>query len=96
MDIGTVESAEVVVQSEKLNKLFVDFGGEKRTIYTAVRKWYPPEYFVGKSFFFVTNLPPRNMPDGGKSEGMIMAVDGEDGTPMFVPTGELPKGSRIH
>lgn len=96
MDVGTVVSAEAVPQSEKLNKLIVDFGSEKRTIYTAVRKWYPPEYFVGKSFFFVTNLPPRNMPDGGKSEGMIMAVDGEDGTPLFVPAGELHKGSRIH
>lgn len=82
--IGTVIAAEAVEGSEKLIKLTLDFGEEKpRQILSGIRAWYEPETLVGKSMLFVTNLAPRRMM-GLESQGMLMAVDGEDGAPVFL------------
>jgi tryptophanyl-tRNA synthetase len=106
--VGKVLKAENVEKSEKLIKLYVDFGdkGENqnlRTIYTGVRGYgYTPEDFAGKQFMFVTNLQPRKMP-GGASQGMILAVDSlelppfehGDAKPIFISAAGLPLGSKV-
>ncbi len=96
MRVGKVEQAEDVEKSTKLIRLHVDFGEHgKRTIFTGVRQFgYTPEDFLGKQFFFVVNLAPRKMMDE-ESQGMIMAVDGQDGKPQFIPAEGMPVGSRI-
>lgn len=85
MRVGKVIEATYPEKSEKLIRLVVDFGPEKRTIFTGVRTFgYTKDDFVDKQFFFVTNLAPRTMPSfvetsAGKlqeeSQGMILAVD---------------------
>lgn len=106
MQVGQVTEAQNVEKSEKLIRLSVDFGpGGKKTIFTGVRTYgYGPEDFIHKQFFFVTNLEPRKMPSyvttsAGKiaeeSQGMIMAVDGPDGKPLFVSAEHLPLGAKI-
>ena len=96
--IGKVLSAEPVEGSEKLLRVMLDFGEEKpRQILSGIAKWYPdPNILVGKQLLYCTNLAPRMMM-GLESEGMLMAVDGADGTPMFlVPDGEAVLGARVH
>jgi methionyl-tRNA synthetase len=94
--IGVVLSAEAVEGSEKLIKFTLDFGEEKpRQILSGIRAWYEPETLIGKKMLFVINLAPRMMM-GLESQGMLMAVDGLDGEPVFlVPDREVPAGSRV-
>lgn len=94
--LGTVLSAEAVEGSEKLIKLTLDFGEETpRQILSGIRAWYEPEALVGKQMLFVINLAPRAMM-GLESQGMLMAVDGVDGAPVFlVAEKPAPIGSKV-
>jgi len=94
--IGKVLAAEAVEGSEKLIKLSLDFGEETpRQILSGIKQWYAPETLVGKQLLFVVNLAPRTMM-GLESNGMLMAVDGIDGAPVFlVPETVVSNGSRV-
>lgn len=96
MRVGRVVEATNKEGSEKLIRLVVDFGLEKRIIFTGVRGFgYTPEDFLNKQFFFITNLVPRKMMDE-ESQGMILAVDSEkDKKPLFVSAEGLPLGAKI-
>lgn len=96
MQVGKVTGAANKEGSEKLIRLVVDTGeNTPRIIFTAVRPFgYTPDYFTGKQFFFITNLAPRKMMDE-YSQGMIMAVDGEDGKPQFISADGMPVGAKI-
>lgn len=96
--IGTVVTAEAVPDSDKLIRFELDFGEETpRQILSAIRGWYPePEKLIGKQLLFVVNLAPRKM-RGLESNGMLMAVDGPDGTPVFlVPETPVTPGTSVH
>lgn len=94
--VGKVLEAKNKEGSEKLIRLVVDVGEEKpRIIFTGVRVYgYTPEDFSGKQFFFITNLAPRKMMDE-ESQGMILAVDGLDGKPQFIPAEGMSVGAKI-
>ncbi len=102
--IGTVVSAEKVEGSDKLLKVMLDFGEvddlgalAPRQILSGIAKWYPdPTVLVGKMLLYCTNLEPRNMM-GLESQGMLMAVDGIDGAPVFlVPDRPVNPGAKVH
>lgn len=94
--LGKVLSAEAVEGSDKLIKLMLDFGEESpRQILSGIRAWYESEALVGKQMLFVINLAPRTMM-GLESHGMLMAVDGVDGAPVFlVAEKEANPGSKV-
>lgn len=95
--IGLVVSAEAVENSDKLIKFMIDFGEESpRQILSAIRQWYTePEKLVGKKMLFCTNLAPRAI-RGFESNGMLMAVDGLDGQPVFLtPETDVAPGSTV-
>lgn len=102
--VGKVIEAANVPNSEKLIKLSVNFGKlGMRTIFTGVREFgYAPADFLGKQFLFITNLLPRRML-GEESQGMILAVDGEElpfgqhgeAKPIFVSAEGLPVGAKV-
>ena len=75
---GKILTAELVVGSEKLLKLIVDFGEENpRQVLSGIAKYIKPKDLIGTSCAFVTNLEPREIM-GLKSEAMILAFsDGE-------------------
>ncbi len=82
--LGKVLAAESVEGSEKLIKLTLDFNEEApRQILSGIKQWYTPEALIGKQMLFVINLAPRTMM-GLESQGMLMAVDGPDGKPVFL------------
>ena len=64
-------------------------------IFTGVRSYgYTPDDFQDRQFLFVVNLAPRKMM-GEESQGMILAVDGPDGKPIFVSAEGMPVGSKV-
>lgn len=95
--VGEVVEAKNKEKSDKLIRLVVDVGEKKpRIIFTAVRGFgYTPEDFLGKQFFFITNLASRKMMDE-ESQGMILAVDSADRSePLFISAEGMPVGAKI-
>ncbi len=96
MKVGKIISVEIVENADKLYKFMVNVGEENpRQILSAIREYYSdPEFFVGKKLVFVTNLAPR-MIRGLESQGMVVAVDGNEDQPIFlVPEEDVPNGSK--
>lgn len=95
--VGKIVAAEIPVGSEALIKFSVDFGEEgTRTIFSGIKKWFTPEELVGKHTTWVLNLAPKKTPFGD-SEGMLFAVDQEDGKPLIVEIPENVKpGTAFH
>lgn len=93
--VGKVVGATNKEGSDKLIRLVVDIAEEKpRIVFTGVRGFgYTPDDFIGKQFFFITNLAPRKMMDEG-SQGMILAVDGPN-KPIFVSAEGMPVGAKV-
>ena len=81
---GTVLEAIAVEGSDKLLRLTVDIGTEKRQIIAGIARSYKPEELVGKQIIIVVNLEPR-MLKGLESQGMLLAV-GEDDSKVSVLT----------
>ena len=95
--IGKVLKAEAVEGSDKLIRFELDFGEpEPRVVLSGIKKWYPDlDAFLGKDMLFCTNLQPREMM-GLESNGMLMAVDGPDGEPVFlIPERPVTPGAKV-
>ena len=75
---GTVTACEKVVKADKLLKLEVDLGSEKRTVVSGIALHYSAEELIGKQVIVVTNLAPRKM-KGIESQGMILTAEDSDG-----------------
>jgi methionyl-tRNA synthetase len=82
---GTILSAEKIKKADKLLKLEVDLGFEKRTIVSGIALHFNPEEIVGKQVVVVANLAPRKMM-GIESNGMILMAEDKDGKLHFVNT----------
>jgi methionyl-tRNA synthetase len=93
--IGTITSAEKVEKADKLLKLEVDLGFEKRTIVSGIAMHFKPEEIVGKQVTVVANLAPRKM-RGIESQGMILMAEDKAGKLHFInPEGKVDEGSTV-
>jgi methionyl-tRNA synthetase len=81
--VGTILSAEKVAKADKLLKLEVDLGFEKRTIVSGIALHFAPEEIVNKQVVVVANLAPRKM-RGIESQGMILMAEDQTGKLHFV------------
>jgi methionyl-tRNA synthetase len=86
--VGKIVSAEKVEKADKLLKLEVDLGYEKRTVVSGIAMHYKPEDIVGKQVVVVANLAPRKM-RGIESKGMILMAESSDGKLHFVNPEEI-------
>ena len=92
---GTVIACEKVAKADKLLKLEVDLGTEKRTIVSGIAQHYSPEEMVGKQVIVVTNLAPRKM-KGIESQGMILTAEDSDGKlQLLKPENSVSPGSNV-
>jgi len=94
MKIGKVIKVEEIPNSEKLYKLTVDFGNEKRIAVSGIKKHYKPEELLNKKFVFVTNLEKRKIM-GVESECMILAAEDENTISILQPVRDVKEGSKI-
>ncbi len=93
--MGKILSAERIEGSDKLLKLEVDFGEDRRQILAGIAQFYAPESLVGKECPFAYNLAPRVM-KGLESQGMLMCPSDEAGRPVLLhPDKEVLAGSII-
>ena len=85
MDIrlGTILEAEKVEKADKLLKLLVDTGIDKRTIVSGIAEHYSPEEVIGKTVQVLLNLAPRKI-RGIESQGMILMAEDAEGKLSFM------------
>lgn len=97
MDIrtGTILEAEIVPKTDKLLKLLVDIGLEKRTIVSGIAQHFKPEELIGKQVSVLANLAAKKL-RGVESKGMILMAEDQDGKLSFVaPVNQVSNGSGV-
>ena len=92
---GTIISAEKVEKADKLLKLEIDLGFEKRIILSGIAEHFSPEEIIQKQVVVVANLAPRKM-KGIESNGMILMAEDINGKLYFVsPDKAIENGSGV-
>ena len=97
MDIrtATVLEAERVPKTDKLLKLTIDTGIDRRVIVSGIAEYYSPEEMTGKQICILANLKPRTI-RGIESHGMILMAKQGDGSMRFVtPQEAVNNGSQV-
>lgn len=85
MDIrtATILEAEVVPKTDKLLKLVLDTGVDRRVVVSGIAQYYKPEEIIGHKVCLLANLAPRKI-RGIESKGMILMAENPDGELSFV------------
>jgi methionyl-tRNA synthetase len=93
--VGTIIAAEKVDKADKLLKLEVDLGSEKRTIVSGIALHFNPDSLIGKQVVIVANLASRKL-KGVESQGMILTAEEKDGKLKLINPNEITEnGSMI-
>jgi len=94
--VARVLVAERIPKADKLLRLEVDLGFEKRQILAGIAEYYAPESLIGRKVVIVANLAPRKM-RGLESNGMVVAASvGADGAPVLAGFAEdVELGARL-
>ncbi len=94
--VGEVIEAEQVKKADKLLKLRVDLGYEKRQVVSGIAEHYKPGELVGKKVIVVSNLKPVKL-RGELSQGMILAGEDDEGILSLATIDQtLPNGTQIN
>jgi methionyl-tRNA synthetase len=93
--VAQILVAERIPKADKLLRLEVDLGYEKRQILAGIAQYYEPEKLIGRKIVIVANLAPRKM-RGLMSNGMLLAASLEGGSPALAGfLEEVPLGARL-
>jgi len=93
--VAQILVAERVPKADKLLRLEVDLGTEKRQILAGIAEYYEPEKLIGRKIVIVANLAPRKM-RGLESNGMLLAASLEGEAPVLAGFLEdVPLGARL-
>ncbi len=92
--IATVISAETIKKTNKLLKLEIDIGNEKRTLVAGIAQHYKPEDIIGAQVVVVANLEPATI-RGVKSQGMILAANNNDELIILKPEKNTKSGAKV-
>jgi methionyl-tRNA synthetase len=96
LDLRTAKIIEVedVEGKDKLFKLTIEVGSEKRTLVAGLKEYYSKEEMLGKTIIIVANLEPKKLA-GILSEGMLLAAEEEGKVVLLTTDKEIPSGSKI-
>ena len=86
--------AEPVAGANKLLKLQIDLGSEKRQIVAGVAEHYSPERITGMKIIVIVNLKPAVI-RGVESNGMLLAATKGKKLTLVTPDDDLPAGAKI-
>ncbi len=94
--IGTILEAERVPKTDKLLKLLIDTGIDKRIIVSGIAAYYKPEDIIGQQVSILVNLAPRKI-KGIESKGMILMAENSAGELGFIMPNKpsMNNGDRI-
>lgn len=92
--VAEVLEVEPVKKADKLLKLQLDLGYERRQVVSGIAQYYKPEELVGKKVICVTNLKPVKL-RGELSQGMILAGSNDGVLSVATVDASLPNGSKV-
>jgi len=92
--VAKILSAEAIAGADKLLKLQIDLGSEKRQIVAGIAEHYTPEDLIGKSIIVLTNLKPAKI-RGVESNGMLLAAKNKGEMVLLTADGDISPGSKI-
>jgi methionyl-tRNA synthetase len=93
--VGEVVAAERITGADRLLKLTVDVGVEKRTFVGGLGAGYRPEQLLGLKVVVTTNLQPATI-RGVVSEGMLLGAACADAVPALLTVNHpVPNGTRV-
>ena len=92
--VGQIVEAEAIANADRLLRLIVDLGQEKRQIVAGIAKSYEAEQLIGRRVIVVANLKPVRL-RGVESQGMLLAAD-LDGRAILAGFDEpVPPGTQV-
>ena len=94
LKVARIIETEEVAGAEKLLKLLIDLGGEKRQIVAGIKKSYQAKDLIGREIVVAVNLEPR-MVMGIESNGMLLAASDDSGPVLLRPDKDVPPGSGV-
>jgi len=96
LKVARVVEAEAIPKADKLLKLTLEVGEERRQIVSGIAQHYKPEELIGKRIILVANLKPKKL-RGVESHGMLLAATAPDGTLSLVTLdkADFPSGARV-
>ncbi|WP_176012187.1 methionine--tRNA ligase [Victivallis sp. Marseille-Q1083] len=89
-----VLAAEKIDGADKLLKLQIEIGAEKRQLVAGVAQFYTPEEIVGKTIVVVANLKPARI-RGIESQGMLLAAKKGKELRLVTVDGEIGSGASV-
>jgi len=94
--VATIKKVEDIEGADKLYKIEVEIGKEKRTIVAGIKEHYKKDELKGKQVIVITNLEPRKM-KGIESNGMLLAAVSEDHSKVILlsPEKKIDSGSKV-
>ena len=97
--VACIDHVEVVPKADKLYKLEINLGFEKRTIVSSIREFYTVEQLTGKKILVLCNLKPAKF-RGIESHGMLLAaetiVDGKEVLALSTVDQDIPLGAQVN
>lgn len=93
--VARVVAAEPHPNADRLIKIQVELGEERRQIVAGIARQYRPEDLVGRFIVVVANLKPAVL-RGEPSQGMLLAASSGGVISILTPDREVPPGSEVH
>ena len=95
LKVAEVLEAERIPKRDKLLKLQLKIGNEKRQIVAGIAKSYDPEKLIGKRVTVVFNLKPAKL-FGVESQGMLLAAENSEGNlELLEVSSKVESGIRV-
>jgi methionyl-tRNA synthetase len=92
--VAQVAACEPVPGADRLLKLELDLGAERRQVVSGIAQHYKPEELIGRKVVCVTNLKPVKL-RGVWSHGMILAASQGDRLTLVTVPDEMPNGAIV-
>jgi methionyl-tRNA synthetase len=87
-------SAEKIEKADKLLRLQIKIGNEKRQIVAGIAQDYSPDSLIGKKIIVVANLKPAVI-RGIESQGMLLAVKNGNRLTIVTVQDDIPSGLSV-
>jgi len=91
--VGVIRQAVEIEGADRLYRLTVDFGTERRTCVAGIKASYSIDQLIDRQVAAVVNLEPRTV-HGVKSECLLLAAEGE-GLSLIAPDRPVKPGTPV-
>lgn len=94
--VGQIVEVEDIEGADKLYKMIIDIGEDKRTVCAGIKENYSKDELKDKKVILFVNLAPRKL-RGIESQGMILAACNKDETKVHLlqPDKDIEVGAKV-